>query len=313
MRIVLIVDCYFPTTKSAPMHMRDLGIELQRLGHDVTIFVPSELVPGNYQVTEEDGLRLLRIRTGKLKGAHRFVRGLREARLSQVLWSRGRDYLRAHPADLIVFYSPSIFFGPFIRNLKQLWGCPVYLVLRDIWPQFLLDIGAMKRGPIYSYFLKRAVEEFDAADVIGVQSPNDITFFNSEYRGHTYRLEVLHNWLAVDGDPAGSDWRGKLGLQHKIVYFYGGNFGLAQDLQNILRLAKSVESDSRLFFLLVGSGSEESALKTAIASLSLTNTRMLPPVGPREYEGMVSQFDVGLISLHPDFRVQNIPGKLLSY
>jgi O26-antigen biosynthesis N-acetyl-L-fucosamine transferase len=27
----------------------------------------------------------------------------------------------------------------------------------------------------------------------------------------------------------------------------------------------------------------------------------------------VSQFDVGLISLHPDFRVQNIPGKLLSY
>src|ERR1051325_8325384 len=118
MRILLVLDCYFPTTKSAPMHMRDLGIELKRLGHDVTILVPSELVTGNYQLAEEDGLRLLRVRTGKLKGTHRFVRGLREARLSEVLWSRGRDYLSAHPADLIIFYSPSIFFGIFIRKLK---------------------------------------------------------------------------------------------------------------------------------------------------------------------------------------------------
>jgi len=314
MRILLVVDCYFPTTKSAPMHMHDLGLELQQLGHDVTILVPSETVAGEFQVTEEDGLCILRVRTGRLKGAHRVLRGLREARLASTLWSRGRNYLRSHPADLIVFYSPSIFFGPFIQRLKQLWHCPVYLVLRDIWPQFLLDIGAMRPGPVYSYFLKRAKEEYDCADFIGVQSPNDIDFFNSEYLGHRHRLEVLQNWISLDDSPLPPcNWRQQLGLQDKVVFFYGGNFGMAQDLENVLRLAKALEDQPEIFFLFVGSGSEEGTLQAGIKSLALSNVRILPPVGPHEFAAMVSEFDVGLISLHPNFRVQNIPGKLMSY
>jgi glycosyltransferase involved in cell wall biosynthesis len=105
----------------------------------------------------------------------------------------------------------------------------------------------------------------------------------------------------------------RLGLFNQIVFFFGGNVGIAQDIDNLLRLAASLAGDSRIFFLIVGEGSEARRLKATIAERRLTNIRMLPPVEQREYISMVSEFDVGLISLDRRLKNHNIPGKLLSY
>lgn len=104
-----------------------------------------------------------------------------------------------------------------------------------------------------------------------------------------------------------------MGLQGKVVFFYGGNIGVAQDMDNIIRLAKNLRSEPTAFFLLVGDGSEVPRLKSAIASNGLTNIAIHDAVGQREYLSMLSEFDVGLISLDRGLRTQNFPGKMLGY
>jgi hypothetical protein len=73
-------------------------------------------------------------------------------RLSAVLWKAGREFFRSHPCDLIAFYSPTIFFGPLVRRLKELWNCRSYMILRDIFPQWAVDAGALRKGPSYLFF-----------------------------------------------------------------------------------------------------------------------------------------------------------------
>jgi glycosyltransferase involved in cell wall biosynthesis len=104
-----------------------------------------------------------------------------------------------------------------------------------------------------------------------------------------------------------------LGLQNKIVFFYGGNLGVAQDACNILRLARSVAGHPEIYFLLVGEGSEVPRLQKTIADNRLLNVLILPPTDQREYLSMVSEFDVGLITLDRRLVNHNIPGKFLSY
>jgi len=54
-------------------------------------------------------------------------------------------------------------------------------------------------------------------------------------------------------------------------------------------------------------------LKNSIAAQDLDNIQILPAVSQEEYLSMISEFDVGLISLDARFTTHNIPGKLLSY
>jgi O26-antigen biosynthesis N-acetyl-L-fucosamine transferase len=125
---------------------------------------------------------------------------------------------------------------------------------------------------------------------------------------------VLYNWTTLDhATVRHSDYRTRLGLQDKVVFFYGGNIGVAQDMDNILRLACSVKYNPRLFFLLVGDGSEVERLKALAEAEQLDNIKLLPAVGQAEYHAMLAEFDVGLVSLDRRLKTQNYPGKILGY
>lgn len=314
MRILIIVDCYYPTTKSSAKLVHDLGVEFRRIGHDVVVLAPSESIAGKFEVTTEDGLRIARVRTGKIKGANLAMRAWQEVRLSQNLWNGAQEFLRANPCDLVVYYSPSIFFGALVARLKKLWPCRSYLILRDIFPRWAVDAGIMSEGLVYRYFHHKELQQYAAADVIGVQTPANLKYFSEELAHKHYKLEVLFNWAALE-EPGlqKTDYRRQLDLQDKIVFFFGGNIGVAQDMDNVVRLAESLREHSEAFFLLVGEGSEVQRLNSMIAAKKLTNIRILPAVGQQEYLAMLAEFDVGLISLDRRLSTQNVPGKLMGY
>lgn len=306
MRLCIVVDCYLPSTKSSAKLVHDLAVEFRRQGHEPVVVAPDDALDAPARESLEEGVRVFRVRTGKIKGAGLLRRGWNEMRLSGTFWKAGRDFFRANPCGLVVFYSPSIFFGALVGKLKRLWGCPSYLVLRDIFPQWALDAGVLRRGPAYWYFKCKERAQYRAADVIGVQSPANLAYFE----GRPWRLEVLYNWTTLDEPPpARRDYRKEWGLEGKVVFFYGGNVGVAQDVDNVVRLAQALREDARVAFLLVGEGSEVERLRRQAPP----NLQIREAVGQEEYAGMVGRFDVGLITLARGLRTQNFPGKMLSY
>ena len=314
MRILILVDCYYPSSKSSAKLIHDLGVELHQQGNEVIVVTPSESKTRDLDVSREEGLLIARIKTGKIKGAPKVYRALQEARLSTTLWRKGKQFFQEHPSDLIIFYSPSIFWAPLVRRLKSLWNCPAYLILRDIFPQWAVDLGVLRKGLIYKFLRMKELEQYDCADIIGVQSPANLEYFTKKLPNKNYHVEVLYNWTKLnEPNKVLSDYRNLLWLQEKVVFFYGGNIGVAQDMDNMLRLAFSLRHESHIFFLLVGEGSEVTHLKIAIKTKGLENTRILPAVAQQEYLAMLSEFDVGLVSLDRRLQTHNFPGKILGY
>jgi len=314
MRILILVDCYLPSCKSGAKHIHDLGIEFQRQGHHVTVLTPSDTISQDLDVTDEQGLRIARVNAGRIKGTPKPIRALREIRLSALLWRKARRFLVANPAELIIFYSPTIFFGELVRRLKAQWRCPAYLILRDIFPEWAVDAGILRRGLIYRFFRRIETHQYQTADLIAVQSPGNLEYFARAFPTNQFRLKVLYNWtLLTEGDLPHTNWRARLGLEKKVVFVYGGNIGVAQDIDNLLRLAVRLAQQPNIHFLIVGSGSEVARLNNSIAAQRLRNIQILPAVSQEEYLSMISEFDVGLISLDARLKTHNIPGKLLSY
>jgi glycosyltransferase involved in cell wall biosynthesis len=314
MRILLLVVYYLPSTMSSAKLIHDLATEFLRLGHEPVVVAPDENILKDKEITGESGIKVLRVRTGKIKTAPRLVRGFNEVRLSNIIWKKGKHFFYENPCNLIVYYSPTILFGSLVKRLKTLFACPSYLILRDIFPQWAVDAGILRRGIVYNYFKLKERQNYKAADIIGVQSPANLIYFEENGLDKEYHLEVLYNWTTLaEENVQPSNYRVRLGLQNKVVFFYGGNIGIAQDIDNIIRLAENLRNESSAYILLVGEGSEVNRLESKIRLKGLTNIAIHDPVDQQEYLSMLSEFDVGLISLDRRLKTQNLPGKMLGY
>ena len=97
------------------------------------------------------------------------------------------------------------------------------------------------------------------------------------------------------------------------VFVYAGNMGVAQDIDMLVNLAKSLEDKENIGFLFVGRGSEIGRLKDSVDELGLTNILFLNEIHPDEIPNLYAQCDIGMLSLDFKHKSHNIPGKFLSF
>lgn len=315
MKICLIVDDYLPDSiKVGGKMMHELGVEFVKRGHEVSVITPQSDLKERYAITEIDRINVCLFRSGSVKNVRKVQRAVNETLLSHNAWKAFRNYFKENPHDLIIYYSPSIFWGPLVMKLKKLWNAPAYLILRDLFPQWAIDIKLMRSGSVIEKFFRYFESiNYDAADMIGLMSAKNLKWFEETVPTNK-KQEVLYNWAA--DEPASSDknyYRAKYGLEDKVVYFYGGNIGQADDMMNIVRLANNIGDETKAHFVLAGKGDEVELVRAAIKEFDLKNITLLPAVPQDEYKVMLAEFDIGLFSLHKEHTTHNFPGKLLGY
>ena len=315
MKICIIIDDYLPDSiKVGAKMMHELGVEFIRQGHTVTVITPCSETCNHSTITQLDGITVCYFRSGAVKGVGKIKRAINETLLSYNAWRTYKNYFKKNPHDLIIYYSPSIFWGRLVKKLKHLWGSPSYLILRDFFPQWVIDNGMLGNNSIITkYFRFFEKISYQAADTIALQSPKNLAWF--EKTVNTGKdLALLYNWAAdAPVDVEENSYRKKYGLEEKVVFFYGGNIGHAQDMMNIVRLARNLIKEHTAHFVLVGKGDEVELVRSAIKDYQLTNMTLLPPVSQNEFKSMLAEFDIGLFSLHKDHTTHNFPGKLLGY
>lgn len=314
MRILILVDCYIPSRKSAARLIQDLACELVKQGHNPVVLTPNAEIEDSIDIINENGIEIIRVRTGRIKGVNKIFRALNEMLLPFNLWRHTRKYFQKNRCEHIIFYSPTIFWGPLVKYLKRRWSCRSYLILRDIFPQWAIDVGILKPGLISRFFQLAEHNQYSAADVIGVQSSADLQYFDGKKWSNGLILEVLYNWAPLMQDDVSiTNYRIELGLKGKVVFFYGGNMGVAQDMDKILQLAERLKNNKDVFFLLVGEGSLISYMQQVIKDRKMSNIMIHESVSQKDYFGMLREFDVGLLTLNHNLKTHNFPGKLLGY
>ncbi len=315
MKLLLIVDDYLPdSTKVGAKMMHELALELKNSSHEVLVLTPKPLQKELLTVQKIDGISVLFFRSGEIKNVGKLKRAINESLLSYQAFKSAKEYLKENPCNGIIYYSPSIFFGSLVSKLSNLWNCQSYLILRDIFPQWAVDNNLIKENSlVHWYFNFFEKINYKSADRVGVMSPSNLEFFKSK-NINTSKFEVLYNWAQIGEVPkVENNFRKKLKLKNKIVLFYGGNIGHAQQMINLINLAKKFTKNSSVHFLFVGEGDEVELLLKELSNNKLKNITYLPPVNQNTYFEMLNEFDIGMFSLHSGHKTHNFPGKLLGY
>ncbi|ARZ02552.1 glycosyltransferase WbuB [Yersinia ruckeri] len=316
MHLVLIIDDYLPhSTRVGAKMFHELALELLSRGHKITVITPDTHQESLFQETDIDGVRVWSFRSGPTKNISKVIRAFNESMLSVRAWRAVGQRISPEMFQGIVYYSPSIFWGGLVARIKKRCRCPAYLVLRDLFPQWVVDAGMMRQGSIIErYFRYFERNSYRQAEHIGLMSERNLDVFRYQHNG--YRCEVLRNWaslIATEPESQRISCREKLGLEGKVIFFYGGNIGYAQDMANLMRLARNMHAYENVHFLFVGQGDEVSLIKQLAASWRLKNFTYLPSISQAEFKQILTEVDVGLFSLAANHTAHNFPGKLLGY
>jgi glycosyltransferase involved in cell wall biosynthesis len=294
--------------------MHELAVEFIKNGHQVSVLTPDSSITSKIDKLILDDVEIYRFKSGQIKNTAKLKRAINETLLSYNAWNSCKDFIKTNKHDLIVYYSPSIFFGSFVTKLKKEWNAPSYLILRDIFPQWVIDNGMLREDSVITkYFQYFEKFNYTAADRIGVMSQKNLDWFNEKYQLND-KTEILYNWASnIPMKILDNKFRKKYKLEDKVIFFYGGNIGHAQDMMNIVRLAKKMRVHPEAHFLLVGAGDEVELVQSAINQENMKNITLLPSVDQVTFKKMLAEVDIGLFTLHYDHITHNFPGKLLGY
>jgi glycosyltransferase involved in cell wall biosynthesis len=315
LQIVLISTDYPPLRTSTAVLVRDLAEQFAALGHRIVVLAPSP-IEQPWEMETSNGVEVLRLSAPPTRLASNARRALAEMWLPlAMLRNLRKSPLRSEQWDLVVWFSPPIFYRPLISALRRVSGDRAcnYMILRDIFPEWAVDLGILKKGLAYFALRAIAVSHYAVADAIGVQSESNLSYLPKWIRASRRRTEVLQNWLVAKPNVGCSISVEKSSLAGRKIFVYTGNMGVAQGMEIFIDLVQSLRHRDDIGFLFVGRGTEFANLVADCASRSLDNVLFFNEIDSSEIPGLLAQCQVGLVALHPDHRTHNIPGKFVSY
>lgn len=314
MRIALIADTFPPLRTSGAVQLRDLSREFARQGHGLTVLLPTPEQQRPWQLEEVDGVQVLRLKAPRTKDIGYVRRTLAELAMPFAMLRHFRmSPLAEQRWEGVVWYAPSIFHGPLASALKKASVCKGYLIIRDIFPEWAVDMGLMGRGLPYRFFDAVARYQYSVADVIGVQTAGNQGYFKRWQQKPCRTLEVLQNWLAQPAQARCSIRVDETPLAGRKVFVYAGNMGVAQGMDILLDLAENLQSRPDVGFLFVGRGSDAPRLRAAAQERGLDNVVFFDEIHPDEIPDLYAQCNAGIVALDPRHKSHNIPGKFLTY
>jgi len=320
MRIAIIADSFPPLKNSAAILVSSLAEALSSFGHEILVITPTPDIDTPSLEENCATFKVLRLRCGGIKSHIKFMRGFQELGLFFTLpRALEKAGYKSYEPNLIIWYSPSIFLGGLVRHLKRV-GNSSYLILRDIVPEWLVDVGLMKKR--ISYHLLRWFElyQYRLADFIGVQSPGNRLYIERLDLPQLRALEVLPNWMPsisallndVNFENFGTNLDESI-LAGKKIFIYSGNLGEAQGVENFSRLLYCLRHNTEVGFLIIGRGSKKDWLQSFVDKNYLTNVLMLDEVDLETLGMYYRQCVAGLVFLNLNHQSHNIPGKFISY
>ena len=299
----------------------DLMREFIAHGHRPYIVTPREKKLGEpTELVEFEEYAILKVQIGNTSGVSLIEKGISTVTLSGKFYRAVKKQLGHVQIDLILYSTPPITLAGPVKKLKKLFGCPTYLMLKDIFPQNAVDLGMFsKNGPIHYYFRKKEQLLYKVSDRIGCMSQANIRFL-SENNPHIpmQKVELCPNGIIPNLAQSRQEQKQLLRSRYHIpekatVYLYGGNLGKPQAIDHLVECLKQNRNMEDRYFIICGSGSEFGVLERFFQEYQPTNMQLISFLPKQEYDVLVQGCDVGLIFLDKRFTIPNYPSRILSY
>jgi UDP-N-acetylmuramyl pentapeptide phosphotransferase/UDP-N-acetylglucosamine-1-phosphate transferase/glycosyltransferase involved in cell wall biosynthesis len=306
---ILFFSHYFPPEGNAPAsRVHALCRHWLRSGQHVRVVTCAPNVPDGrvyegyrnalWQRQAVDGIDTVRVWTylAANQGTTRRILNFLSYMLSATLAG-----LFARRPDVIIATSPQFFCGWAGALVSWLRGVPFILEIRDLWPESIVTVGAMRN--------RHLVRALEWLELRLYAAATHIVTVGDGYREQLCRkgvpaakISVISNGVDQDAfspRPADAALRQRWQLDGRFVCAYVGTIGMASGLDVVLRAARRLAARQRtdIHFLIVGDGAVRAELAAEAAQQGLTNVTFTGRLDKGLIPSTLASVDVCLVHL----------------
>lgn len=194
---------------------------------------------------------------------------------------------------------------------------PIVYNAQDIFPDSLVGTGLTKKGSLI-WKIGRIVEKitYKYSDKIIVISEDFKNILLSKGVPEE-KIVVVYNWVdqsaVIDIPREKNKLFDKYDLDRSKFYItYNGNIGLTQNMDMLLEVAKALEANEDIRFVLVGNGSYLEQVHQIIKDRNIGNVTLLPFQPYEDISHVFSLGDVSLVISKPGVGTNSVPSKTWS-
>lgn len=292
-------------------------------GHAVYVLASEPKRNGrNTSYEIENRIHVLRVKTGNISKTKPVEKSLSLLLLGWQFKGAVREYFNELSFDLIIFNTPPITLSTFLKYLKRKYKCPLYLLLKDMWPYGFADNGLIKKnGFIYNYFKKHEKKLYEISDHIGCMSPKGVDFVLKQYPEiKPEKVEVCPNSVKINNnkrqinESESQKIRKKYGIpEEATVFIFSGNLGLGHGLDFFVDSILKLRNYRKAFFLIGGAGTHFYRTQKRIEETNPPNAFVYSYLPEDDFNKVMAVCEVGLILLSNNYTYPQFPSRLLGY
>lgn len=300
---LILCDSLPGAMTSCAQMIRDIAAELKRRGAAVDVA----------GIGGEDHVKThpMSVYSQRLKSPRLMVRAASEFSSSVLLGIKIRIMMLrgkiARPS-LIIVYQPSLFLtlaAALIRLHPK--RSQLLIVQRDIVPDWLIASGRVKPG-IATWALSQLKNfSLEKADWIGIECAENLAYIPDRFRPKTF---VLNNWRKFDADDGGEATPSST---PQTTFIYGGRVGIAQGFDRFLQAFCEIDSPATRLKIYCDERGKQELAAVALTENHRGRVSVHDMVVETEFLESARHATFGVITLAPDLKTHNIPGKLLAY
>lgn len=318
MKILFITDNFPPEVNAPATRTVEHCKEWIKEGVEVTVITCAPNFPHGkvyegyknrfYQTEEIEGINVIRVWSFITSNSGFLKRILDYTSFAFMAFWVG--VFRKH--DVVVATSPQFFTTWAAWGISKVSRKPWIFELRDIWPESIKTVGAMKESGVLDFLEKIELGLYKSSDkVVAVTDAFKKNLIDRGIDGK--KIEVVTNGANMDlFSPRVKDKEllEKLQLKDKFIIGYLGTHGLAHSLDFIIQSIAKIH-DKNIHFLFVGDGAMKKTIVELAVKLSLENVTFLDPIPKEKMPEYLSVIDVSLAPLKREDNFKTvIPSKI---
>ena len=215
-------------------------------------------------------------------------------------------------ADVYVVVSPPLLLGVAAWFVTKLKGAPFVFHVQDLQPDAAVGLGMLRAGWFTRalYWLEAFAYE-RATRVAGI-SEEIVDAFRRKGVPEQKLILFPNGVVVPDEIPSRGNFRARNGFRtDAFLAIYAGNLGVKQGLDILLDAAEQLRNEANIRIVLCGDGAERTALEKSVQDRHLGNVTMLPLHFGRDYQELLVDADVSLITQQSGSGNAFFPSKLL--
>jgi glycosyltransferase involved in cell wall biosynthesis len=304
MKILFVTDNFPPEVNAPATRTYEHCKEWVKLGVDVTVvtcfpnFPQGKVYEGYknklYQVEIIDGIKVVRVLSYITANKGFLKRTLDYFSFAITSFIAGL-FIKC---DIIIATSPQFFTTWSAFFLSKLKGKPWIFELRDLWPESIRTVGALKKERLLDLFEK--IELFlyrDSAKVIAVTNAFKQNLIQRGIKAE--KIEIITNGANLElftPREKNSELIKELGLENQFIVGYIGTHGMAHGLDFIVNSIAKLD-DNSIHFLFIGDGAQKEEIVKLAKDKNIQNITFLDPVPKEKIPEYLSIIDVSLVPL----------------